>query len=285
MIKKILVLITIISLIFIISGCQFLKKNSSQTLNKKTLSILGDSISTYPGYSNDGTNTNNTIGNNVIYYTGSNYGFTSVDQTWWRQLANNTDLNVLVNNSYSGSRVLNNEAGINSAGYLRANQLHDNTGNNSGTKPDIIAVFIGINDFNYNLPLGIYNEEIYNKIIQNNDGTFSYLEPTNFNEAYAIMLHKITSTYDKADVYCFTLLPNGYNTNYSLLEEFNNSIRNIANHYNVKIVDLYKDSGITTSNYLDYSNDPTGLHPNANGMNAIFETFKKVLRNTYTLKE
>lgn len=279
MIRKILVLITIISLIFIISGCQFVKDTSPQFIDGKTLSILGDSISTYPGYSND-ANTNNTIGNNVVYYTGTNYGINSVEQTWWKQLANNTNLNILVNNSYSGSRVLNNEAGINSAGYLRANQLHTN----SGTEPDIIAVFIGINDFNYNLPLGLYNDEIYNKIINNSDKTFSYLEPTTFNEAYAIMLHKIISTYDKADIYCFTLLPNGYNTNYSLLEEFNNSIRKIATHFNVKIVDLYKDSGINSSNYQDYSNDPTGLHPNEKGMNIIYETFKKILMNTYTLK-
>lgn len=285
MIRKTLISIVVTLLIFIIPGCQFLKKTTTPSLDGKTISILGDSISTYPGYSNDAINTNNTIGNNLFYYNGTNYGINSVNQTWWKQLADNTGLNILVNNSWSGSRVINNEAGANSAGYLRATQLHDNTGTNAGTSPDIIAIFIGINDFNYELPLGTYNEEIYNNlIINNNDGSFSYATPTNFTEAYAIMLHKTISTYNKADVYCFTLLPNGYNTNYSLLEAFNNSIRNIATHYNVKIVDLYKNSGINSSNYLDYSNDPTGLHPNEKGMNIIYETFKKVLMNTYTLK-
>ena len=118
-------------------------------LEGKKLSILGDSISTYSGLSNNASTTNNTIGSNAVYYPKADID--AADETWWKQTADYTNMDVLVNNSWSGSRVLNN----NGAAYLeRCVQLHDNTGSNTGTNPDVIAVYIGINDFNAGLNCG-----------------------------------------------------------------------------------------------------------------------------------
>lgn len=118
--------------------------NKLRTILKgKKLSILGDSISTYIGYSNDSINTNNTIGNNKLYYKGTNY-ITDVNDTWWMRTSNETGLEILVNNSWSGDKVIQ-------RGQKRCLELHDNTGDNAGTNPDIIAVYLGINDFRHNL--------------------------------------------------------------------------------------------------------------------------------------
>ena len=109
-------------------------------LSGKNFSLIGDSISTYAGYSNNAAETNSTIGSNAVYYGNKNKTIT-VNDTWWMQTVNETGMNLLVNNSWSGDKV--SELGIN-----RATQLHDNTGSNAGTTPDIIAVYIGINDIN-----------------------------------------------------------------------------------------------------------------------------------------
>ena len=107
-------------------------------LNNKNVSILGDSISTYEGYSNDYINTNSTIKNNRSYYKESNH-IMEVTNTWWLRTINLLDMNLLVNNSFSGDKVT-------TGGLIRSKELHDNTGDNKDTLPDIIFVYIGMID-------------------------------------------------------------------------------------------------------------------------------------------
>lgn len=300
---KIILLIVMIAIVFIVSikiVIQFKPKfndidsNGRDTeklskeerlkmiLSDKNLSILGDSISTYDGYSNDYINTNSTIGNSQSHYNGYRNGIDTVDKTWWKKISNETNMNILVNNSWGGSKVLLDYDVKDNAGYIRANKLHDDTGENAGTNPDIIAIYLGINDFDSNVPIGTYSEKMYNDLIEtNDDGSFDYNKPKNFTEAYIIMIHKIINNYENADVFCFTLLPNGVNKNYELLKEYNNNIKRIANHFNVEVVDLYSDSGIEESNYLEYSDEANGLHPDQRGMDAISETFKQSLIKKY----
>lgn len=227
----------------------------SSVLSGKNFSILGDSISTFAGYSNDSTNTNSTIGSNAVFYNGSNI-ITDVNNTWWMQAANETGMNLLVNNSYSGDQVGN-------RGMTRAMQLHDDTGTNSGTNPDIIAVYIGINDIK--------------------DG--KSLE--NFTTNYNTMISNIRTTYADAEIFVFTHVPYYYNsaTNKTVtnetLETFNAVIRDIASETDrCNVVDLYNDSGINSENYTQYMGDE-GLHPNNAGMDKITETFINALTEKY----
>ena len=78
----------------------------SEILEGKYISILGDSISTYIGYSNNESD-NETLKDNKVYYKGDNI-LTSVEETWWKLIEKETNLKVLVNNSYSGSKALSN---------------------------------------------------------------------------------------------------------------------------------------------------------------------------------
>lgn len=215
----------------------------------KTLSILGDSISTYTGYIPSG---------NAVYYTGSNCGVTSVEQTWWKRLMTALGMTLNLNNSWSGSRVTTTN-GSTSAGVTRASNL--------GTNPDVIIVYMGINDFNNEAGIGTY------------DGTGTFpTGTTTFREAYAVMLKTVLETYPTAEVWACTLPydeKNGSigfpeaNDSGILLKAWNDAIRDICDLFGVKVMDFAK-SGLTYQNmdiYMgDYSSSAkTALHPNADG--------------------
>ena len=228
----------------------------SNPLKNKNVSILGDSISSYDGYSNDCIYTNNTTCNNGALYPG-NSGLTSVNDTWWMQTINSTGMNLLVNNAVSNDTIANSM-------NTRALQLHDNTGANSGTNPDIIAIHFGINDVRR-----------------------STLE--DFSNNYRTMISNVREKYTNADIFVFTYVP--FNStdvvpeyNNSSIEVFNNVVRSIANETeNCYVVDLYADSGITKDNLATYMFDGT-LHPNVEGMTKIADTFINKLEEVYLNK-
>ncbi len=236
------------------------------TDGKTYISFLGDSISTYSGYSNN-TDYNRTIGNNAVWYpngdfTGANMPVTA---TWWHKVLTELNYELCVNNSYSGS-VVQDENTYN----FRAGNLH----NNDKIAPDIIVIYIGINDFHYSN---------YNKNgIGNYDGKdVPPATPTNFSEAYGKMLYNIQTKYSEAKIYCCTLLPDhkyepdGINTNGDSLANYNNAIKTIATNMNVEIVDLYSYSGLTDDNIKDNTLD--GLHPTTQGMQKIAECVKNAI--------
>ena len=77
----------------------------------KTISILGDSISTYAGVSNN-TAYNSTIGKNAVYYRADGSTLkVCLSDTWWQQAIDALDMKLLVNNSWSGSTVLHTRSG------------------------------------------------------------------------------------------------------------------------------------------------------------------------------
>lgn len=261
--------------------------NLKNILKDKTLSILGDSISTFAGYSNN-TQNNNTIGSNAVWYSSStDKGITNVNDSWWMQTINNNGMKLLVNNAWSGSTVFanTNNQGANSIAYStdRPVNLHDNTEDATfanGTEPDIIATYIGINDFDTNIDkLGTYEAINFDTLITNSGSTYSYGTPTTIIEAYAITVHRMKTRYTSSDIYLFTMLPNTWKVDDAKLEVFNNAIRQIAAKYSLTVVDLYNDSGITRSTISTYLKD--GLHPNALGMDKITETFEKALETKY----
>lgn len=222
--------------------------------NGKTLSILGDSISTYAGYIPSG---------NANFYTGSNCGVSSVNDTWWMKTMNALGMTLNLNNSWSGSRVTTTN-GSDSAGCMTRCL-------NLGTNPDVIIVYMGINDFNNEVNLGTY------------DGYGGFpTTTTTFREAYAIMLDKILTAYPTSEVFVSTLPPcerNGTtgapekNENSVLLDDFNTAIRNLAQVFGAKILNLCQ-SGLTYENMSTYMGDwnsttLAGLHPNASGHTII----------------
>lgn len=214
----------------------------------KKLSVLGDSISTFTGYIPAG---------NAVWYTGRNNGVSSVNDTWWMKLIKGLDMQLLVNNSWSGSRVTTTDGSAKSGCYSRCEAL--------GNDPDVIIVYMGINDFNNGVTLGTYN----------GDGAFP-AETTTFREAYAVMLNKILKKYPKTEVWACTLPyceRTGENTfpevngNGVTLDVWNEAIRDLAALFGVKVLEN-AECGLTYQNMSAYMGDYAageGLHPNAAG--------------------
>lgn len=235
----------------------------------KTISILGDSISTFENYSSGtaATTTNSTITNNAVYYRPSNVSSfgVNVNDTWWKQTADVLGMRVLVNNSWSGSRVLYTDS---SSGYLtRSQQLHDNTGSNAGETPDVIAIFLGTNDLKNADDPGEVSAINYNTI----QSASSSYTPASVLEAYALMLYRAIKRYPDAEIYCMTLIPyeNISAAQTRTMLKFNAGVRTIAEHYGVYVCDLYNDSGLTAQKENFNYHMANRLHPGPYGMDAI----------------
>ncbi|MBQ2900175.1 MAG: hypothetical protein IJE28_10565, partial [Oscillospiraceae bacterium] len=246
------------------------EKVEPEYFSGKKVSILGDSISTYAGISNN-TDYNSTIGKNAVYYsTGSLGGF---EQTWWQQTIDALGMELCVNNSWSGSTVLHTRSGTVGAYVDRCVQLHnDHTGEN----PDIIAVFMGTNDYSYyQSKLGTADVDYDKLITENSDGTFSYASPVTTCEAYAIMLHKMAKRYPDAEIYCLSLLPRR-NPDYDGKDvvpaptEFNAELKEIIEHFGCVYVDIETPIPADGEEFDKYIGDKR-VHPNAAGMDKMTE--------------
>ena len=259
----------------------------------KYVSILGDSISTFNGYSNDAT-VNTTIGGNGPRYDagtadtkpGSYCLLESVNDTWWMHFANRSGMKLLVNNSWAGSQVFGGKTSdgrVIPAAYLeRCVNLHDNTlennPNNAPINPDVIFVYLGINDYNFNRT-NVGNGAVEYAALINSDGT--YTTPATFGEAYGIMLHKMQQAYPNAQIFAMTLLPeNLYSVDKAAWEQHNAYIRAAAEYYDIPVVDLAENCAITWDNYSGYMLDK--IHPTTAGMELISDCIEAELVAYYT---
>ncbi len=224
-------------------------------LGGKQFSILGDSVSAYNGYSNN-TKYNSTIENNAYTYW-DGYELNRVWKTWWYKALETTGMELCVNNSYSADKV-------SELAQTRCLQLHDDTHDEQQTKdvyPDIIAVYMGANDYNWSISV------------------------SDFEKAYSDMLSQLRHKYDGADVYLFTLLPNfaEHSRPESDLIAYNEAITRLARQYMCHVVDLYNDSGINSTNLPFYfvSSEDAMIHPNEWGMDKIAQCFFDAVYRTY----
>ncbi len=185
---------------------------------KKAVSILGDSYSTFEGYVTPETN-------EMWYYAQGERGRTDVmdvRQTWWHQLITRQGWKFCQNNSYSGSTI--SYSGYSGNDYSKRSFLTrmDNLG-----CPDIIFIFGATNDSWAGAPIGEYQ---YENLSKANFWTF--------RPAMARMLEWMTLRYVGTDIYF--LLNDG------LRDDINESVRTICQHYGVKCIELHdidKQSG------------------------------------------
>ncbi len=260
----------------------------SELFAGKNVSILGDSISTFKGITDNGERNSTITSEYLARYApltdtdSSLVKLNSADETWWMRAINEYRMNLLVNNSWRGTKVL--DSGIRSGYGIRSENLHDDTvQNNPGNQnvdPDIIAIHMGTNDYLQSVTVGSFDGNNTSYIHENGDGSFTYDTPVNFAQAYSIMLHKIQQRYPDADVFCFTLSPITYKVDKTGLENINSVIRAVAEHYELPVVDLYADSGITWDNAKDYL-AADKIHPTAEGLALISECFDRALEEYY----
>ena len=207
-------------------------------LRGKKLSILGDSVSTYKDVSND-KNANCTIENNAYFYR----PIFELSDTYWARLMENTGMTLCVNNSWSGGNLSG--RGDATSGVNRARSLaHSN-----GDKPDIIIVFMGINDVGRGI------------------------DPEVFREDYIETLRIIKDDYPEASVFCVNL-PDRDIFLKKQTEIYNNNIEEAVSLSgdNFHVVDLF---GSVLNNDYYYNNTLDGLHPDRDGMRIISEIIEK----------
>lgn len=267
-----------------------------------TISIMGDSISTYTGWSDAYPITDETcrFRYGEAYYgpEGGDFHNTDmvVEDTWWHQAATELGAEVLMVNSGNSTGLFyaSYPANADWDEYLKGMLAYKSRPyylGKDGQDPDIIALYIGSNEVARGTAgeMGSIEEvDLDSLIVANEDGSFTYAEPQTVAESYCILLHKISVTYPDAEVYCFAVVPNagGYlstvNKRLQTVYPFNEMVRGVAAHYGAHVVELLEyfqldpdGDGVAVQEDFDrfqsfYHNDP---HPNAEGFDVITECF------------
>lgn len=223
-------------------------------LNKKKISILGDSISTFNGYLPSGYET---------YYPKGDV--TAVNQTWWKRVIDNTGMELAVNASYSGSSVQSDGSGIPAVNDDRIAQLGD---------PDIILVDMGINDAALE-DLGALGDITKVFTLPLTESSAAAFDDTAFLGAYQAMLTKLMVAYPNAKIVCLGLNWTSNATSDNIVVA-TSKISELCELYGCEYIDVRK-CGITPANMNTYLIDE--LHPNAAGHKLLADYITKQLQN------
>lgn len=205
---------------------------------KPSVSILGDSYSTFEGYLTPDTM-------DIWYFEGvqdaRRTDVKNVSETWWMQLIKKKNWKLEVNNSWSGSTIC--YTGYRDEDYSRRSFI---TRVPALGSPDIILIFGGTNDSWANAPIGEFKYSDWRRA-----------DLYTFRPAMACMLAKIKERYPTAEVYVIS--------NDGLKPEITGSMEQICKHYDVPMIQLHDIS-------------KTAGHPNVQGMMQIAEQLEREIK-------
>lgn len=223
--------------------------------DKRKISILGDSVSTFSGYNPEGYS---------VYYNSimqAKNRLNSVEDTWWAQVIHMLSGELCVNNAYSGSRVSGDDFPSASCEDRLQNLNRD------GIAPDIILIYIGYNDWGY----GVRLKKKFD----------SHQDKDSFEYSYDYMLKRLKELYPETKLVCGTLMrteledepgwrfPERYGG--EALGDYCNMIRKICKKNKCYLADL-NGLGIAYST-LD------GSHPTVQGHKTFAEAWISCLWN------
>lgn len=245
----------------------------------RTLLVLGDSISTFEG---------TMPSHHTVYYTAGKGNVNYWTQTWWGRVANRCGLKPLVNMSWSGLRVTPRSGNAErDAVYLADNALVYT----QDEKPDIVLVYLGVNDYNHNHEIGEWDRKTQI------DLTYDCTQKHYFMESYAKTVATLQRSFPDAEIYCMTIPMcerHGIALNTTgvpevnelglALWDYNDAIKKVCEALNATVIDTAscKFNALNASKYfLDYNSSSFGyLHPNAEGMKVIANKVIKALLDT-----
>ncbi len=201
-------------------------------MTKENILIFGDSYSTYEGFIPEGY---------VAYYPKEGeMTVRDVSKTWWGMLAQETESEIVLNNSWSGSTVCNTGYGGDcsqtSSFIFRLNQLIDK-GFFEKNRIDRVFVFGGTND----------------SWTENACGPFQYADWTPEDlllilPGYAYFMNLLMTVVPKEKIHAIV--------NTELRQDVTEGIAEICAHYGIKLTQLYEI-------------DKFDGHPTHTGMTAI----------------
>lgn len=255
-------------------GIALIERGSKlSSLEDKTISIQGDSISTFAGTITDG---------NATYYSASHKFVNSIDATWWGLLINECRMRLIRNDAWSGSRISGTGDNAMCSVARCSNIRHTNSTVDTYQygAPEIIVVMAGTNDVSGNVEMGTADGAV-----------------TTYMGAFKTMLANLKSQYRNAKIVVFQLYRGNVldyaNSGGKHQYEYQEAMANLCRRYGVYYIgpehfDLsfpnlqyytcdnsLSDYGPTTYTSADY------LHPNMQGMERVYAGVRAYLESLY----
>lgn len=242
-------------------------------LEDKTISIQGDSISTFAGTITDG---------NATYYSASHKFVNSIDATWWGLLINECRMRLIRNDAWSGSRIsgTGDNAMCSVARCSNIKHIDSTVDTYQYGAPEIIVVMAGTNDVSGNVEMGTADGAV-----------------TTYMGAFKTMLANLKSQCRNAKIVVFQLYRGNVldyaNSGGKHQYEYQEAMANLCRRYGVYYIgpehfDLsfpnlqyytcdnsLSDYGSPTYTGADY------LHPNMQGMERVYAGVRAYLESLY----
>ena len=255
-------------------GIALIERGSKlSSLEDKTISIQGDSISTFAGTITDG---------NATYYSASHKFVNSIDATWWGLLINECRMRLIRNDAWSGSRIsgTGDNAMCSVARCSNIKHIDSTVDTYQYGAPEIIVVMAGTNDVSGNVEMGTANGAV-----------------TTYMGAFKTMLANLKSQCRNAKIVVFQLYRGNVldyaNSGGKHQYEYQEAMANLCRRYGVYYIgpehfDLsfpnlqyytcdnsLSDYGPPTYTSADY------LHPNMQGMERVYAGVRAYLESLY----
>ena len=243
-------------------------------LEDRTISIQGDSITTFAGTITDG---------NAAYYSVNHKYVNTIDATWWGLLVNECRMRLIRNDAWSGSRISGAGASAmnNTARCAALKNVNSKVDTYQFGAPEIIVIMAGTNDVSGNVALG----------------EIGSTDVTNYIGAFTMMLRNIKTQCRNSKIVVFQLYRgNNYdyaNTGGTHQYEYQEAMEKVCKIYGAHYVGP-EHFGISypNTNYLTCGNSmseygsPTYtsadyLHPNMQGMERIYAGVRAYLESLY----
>ena len=255
-------------------GIALIERGSKlSSLEDKTISIQGDSISTFAGTITDG---------NATYYSASHKFVNSIDATWWGLLINECRMRLIRNDAWSGSRIsgTGDNAMCSVARCSNIKHINSTVDTYQYGAPEIIVVMAGTNDVSGNVEMGTADGAV-----------------TTYMGAFKTMLANLKSQCRNAKIVVFQLYRGNVldyaNSGGKHQYEYQEAMANLCRRYGVYYIgpehfDLsfpnlqyytcdnsLSDYGPPTYTSADY------LHPNMQGMERVYAGVRAYLESLY----
>lgn len=255
-------------------GIALIERGSKlSSLEDKTISIQGDSISTFAGTITDG---------NATYYSASHKFVNSIDATWWGLLINECRMRLIRNDAWSGSRIsgTGDNAMCSVARCSNIRHIDSTVDTYQYGAPEIIVVMAGTNDVSGNVEMGTADGAV-----------------TTYMGAFKTMLANLKSQCRNAKIVVFQLYRGNVldytNSGGKHQYEYQEAMANLCRRYGVYYIgpehfDLsfpnlqyytcdnsLSDYGPPTYTSADY------LHPNMQGMERVYAGVRAYLESLY----
>lgn len=255
-------------------GIALIERGSKlSSLEDKTISIQGDSLSTFAGTITDG---------NATYYSVSHKFVNSIDATWWGLLINECRMRLIRNDAWSGSRIsgTGDNAMCSVARCSNIKHIDSTVDTYQYGAPEIIVVMAGTNDVSGNVEMGAADGAV-----------------TTYMGAFKTMLANLKSQCGNAKIVVFQLYRGNVldyaNSGGKHQYEYQEAMANLCRRYGVYYIgpehfDLsfpnlqyytcdnsLSDYGSPTYTSADY------LHPNMQGMERVYAGVRAYLESLY----